>query len=63
MFALKTIGFLMIFGILIVMDSQTAMACISSGSTCIGGDVRRFCCPGYFCYQQPGWTRGYCKRH
>nr|CAH7736110.1 unnamed protein product [Callosobruchus chinensis] len=42
---------------------HTTTACLSDGEKCVydpSGQTFADCCSG-FCYQQVGWTEGYCK--
>ncbi|VEN44334.1 unnamed protein product [Callosobruchus maculatus] len=39
---------------------QVADACIANGGACEGDGSMGNCCSG-FCYQQAGWSMGYCR--
>nr|CAI5852048.1 unnamed protein product [Callosobruchus analis] len=44
-----------------VLGIQSANAqCIANGYTCRSDGSLGYCCSG-FCYQEVGWTNGYCR--
>nr|CAI5852047.1 unnamed protein product [Callosobruchus analis] len=47
--------------IMAVLGIQSANAqCIANGYTCRSDGSLGYCCSG-FCYQEVGWTNGYCR--
>lgn len=60
--SLKTIGLIMLMGLICQLFGPTveAQRCIPAGSVCSPNGSMGHCCPGFYCYQQPGRPRANC---